>query len=92
MIDIARETCFRLADAPKHLPSSGAGKRLHASTIFRWAQRGIRGTMLETIRIGGAMFTSAEALQRFCERVSGAAETPVSASTSVLMMIPTAVT
>jgi hypothetical protein len=75
MIDIVRESCFRLAEAPKHLPPGRSGKRIHVSTVFRWAQRGIRGVTLETVRVGGAMFTSTEAIQRFCRRVTDAART-----------------
>lgn len=64
MIDISRESCFRLAEAPRHLPSRN-GKRVSTSTVFRWAQRGVQGCRLEVIRIGGALHTSTEALQRF---------------------------
>ena len=70
MIDIACETCFRLSDVPRHLPPGRAGKRLHCSTVFRWAQRGLRGIKLESIRIGGALHTSEQALQRFSERLT----------------------
>jgi hypothetical protein len=41
------------------------GKRLALQTVHRWRQKGVRGTKLETILIGGSRFTSAEAIQRF---------------------------
>lgn len=69
MIYITRETCFRLTEAPKYLPCRN-GRNISTSTIFRWAQRGVNGCRLEVIRIGGAMFTSSEALQRFSERLT----------------------
>ena len=70
MIEIARECCFPLSEAPRHLPRGRRGRRIHISTTFRWAQRGLRGVRLETIRIGGMLYTSNEALQRFSERLT----------------------
>lgn len=69
MIDIEREHCFRLTEAPKHVPLRN-GRRVHVSTLFRWAQRGVRGCKLEAIRIGGALHTSQQALQRFAEQLT----------------------
>lgn len=34
------------------------GKRIHNSTAYRWALRGVRGRRLPTARIGGRLFTS----------------------------------
>lgn len=68
-IIVSEETCFPLGEAPKHLPPRG-GKRIHQATIFRWAKSGVRGVRLETIRVGGSLCTSSQALQRFCERLS----------------------
>jgi hypothetical protein len=67
---ISEETTLRLADVPKHVPTRRAGKKLHVATAFRWAKTGVRGVKLETIRIGGTLCTSVEALQRFFERLS----------------------
>jgi len=71
MIDLATERLIPLRDVPRHLPPRPNGKRLHISAVYRWAQRGVRGTVLETIRMGGSTYTSLEALQRFGERASG---------------------
>lgn len=68
MIDIHKETVLSLTDAGKHLPRRRAGKRPHVATLYRWAQHGVRGVILETIQVGGTLCTSLEALQRFCER------------------------
>ncbi|HEX4145892.1 MAG TPA: DUF1580 domain-containing protein [Pirellulales bacterium] len=70
MIDAATETLISLADVPGHLPERRGGKRPSISCIYRWAQRGIRGIRLETLQCGGTKVTSAEALQRFFERLS----------------------
>ena len=64
-IDIHRERLIRLIDVGNVLPSIGEGKRPSRSVLFRWASRGYRGVILETIRIRGGRFTSREALARF---------------------------
>jgi hypothetical protein len=73
MIDSMRETLVSLADVPAHLPNRRGGRRPHISCIYRWAQRGCKGVVLETLQCGGTKMTSLEALQRFFERLSAAA-------------------
>ena len=68
MIDLAEEQLPPLRNVPSRLPARSAGQRIHASTIYRWIQRGVRGVRLEAIRIGGTTYTSLEALQRFADR------------------------
>ena len=71
MIDHHREELVPLPKVPKLLPRRPNGKRLHISTVYRWAQRGVRdGIRLETLRIGGTTYTSRQALQRFAEALS----------------------
>lgn len=72
MIDLKTESVFSLTEAAKKnlLPTRRAGKRPNVATFYRWAQRGVRGVILETIQVGGTKCTSAEAIQRFCERLS----------------------
>ena len=72
MIDLKTEEVFSLAEIVKQkfLPQRRSGKRPNVATLFRWAQRGFRGEVLETIRIGGTKCTSREALQRFFDRLS----------------------
>jgi hypothetical protein len=43
------------------------------STVWRWAQRGVRGVQLETFAIGGKRYTTREAFGRFVERTTAAA-------------------
>ncbi|MBI3465351.1 MAG: DUF1580 domain-containing protein [Planctomycetes bacterium] len=82
MIDLAAETVLSLSEAARYLPRRRAGKNPHVSTLFRWARDGLRGVRLETIRVGGTLCTSLEALQHFCERLTNpdAARAPCSNS------------
>ena len=75
-IDLRTETVLSLTDAADFLPRRRRGKRPHFSTLYRWALKGFRGVRLETIRIGGTLCTSKEALQRFADHLVliGAAE------------------
>jgi hypothetical protein len=65
MIDTAIETLIRLQDLAEHLPRNRNGKKIHISTLYRWASRGVRGAVLETVTIGGTRYTSLQALRRF---------------------------
>jgi hypothetical protein len=81
MIDLATHRMVALCQVPKHLPDGRCGKPLNPSTPFRWASRGLRaddGTLvvLETLRIGGTLHTSIEALQEFAERLTAAKDVP----------------
>ena len=78
MIDIQTETVVPVSKIPSHSPS-----RPHIATCRRWIQRGCRGVKLETVLIGGKRYTSLEALRRFIERTTAAADgtSSVTAST-----------
>ena len=82
MIDLQTETVLSFSDAASHLPRRRAGKRPHVATLYRWASRGVRGVKLETIRVGGTLCTSIEALQRFCERLTDPHAPPASQTTA----------
>ena len=73
-IQFTSEELVSLTEATRALPPGRNGKRLHVSTLHRWAGRGLRGVVLETIHVGGRRYTSTEALQRFFDRL-GAGET-----------------
>jgi len=72
-IDIQREHVLTLAEATQHVPRRRGGKHPHFATLWRWAQRGCRGVVLETIMVGGTRCTSIEALQRFFDALTAAA-------------------
>ena len=69
-IDINRERLLTLPKVPPYLRSRGA-KAPHVSGVYRWALAGVGGVRLETIRIGGVLHTSAEAIARFVTELSG---------------------
>ncbi len=69
-MSIADETVFPIMQAPKHLPLRRNGRPVNILTVRKWAGAGIKGVRLETLRIGGALFTSQEALDRFIKKLS----------------------
>ena len=81
MIDIDEETLIALNQVPKRVPPRANGKRVHISAVYRWTSRGVRGVILEAIKIGGTTYTSIEARQRFGDRLAsgnpGPSETDV---------------
>jgi hypothetical protein len=70
-IDAREETVFGLGQAAKY-GEQIIGRRLATSTYYRWAQVGVRGIKLETRCLGGNMFTSLEALERFFDAMTAA--------------------
>ncbi len=72
MIDIHSEQVIPIAQVPKHLPH-----RPNLSTVYRWIGAGA----LETMKIGGRVFTSIEALERFTEHRGGRPKPPDSTPT-----------
>ena len=75
-IDLASEQIVTLREAAKFLPRQGGGRKVHICTLYRWTSRGVRGVRLETLKLGGTVVTSIEALQRFAERCSQMGSTP----------------
>lgn len=69
MIDLLNEHLLPLKDIANVLPRR-KGKKISFSTIWRWAERGLRGVKLETIRCGGTLYTSTEALHKFAEALT----------------------
>ena len=72
MIDLQRERLFSLSEAARLRPPGRRGRPTHTSMLYRWITRGLRGHRLEAIRLGGQLYTSAEALQRFADRLTAA--------------------
>lgn len=72
MIDLRHEKLLTLAEAARHpsLPARRRGKRVHVSSLYRYAKTGIRGVKLEVVRFAGNLCTSEKALQRFCEALT----------------------
>jgi hypothetical protein len=70
MFDIHAEHLLTMREASRLFPGSRQGRPTHVATVHRWATRGIRGIRLEAVRIGGCLYTSREAMQRFAERLT----------------------
>lgn len=56
-----------LREVPAHLPSR-KGRRVHYSTVYRWATKGAHGRVLSTQRIGGVLYTTAAAIEQFLQQ------------------------
>lgn len=65
MIDLQSEELLSVFEVTRRLPN-----RPHIATVHRWITRGLRGVKLEATRIGGRVFTSVEALQRFADALT----------------------
>ena len=68
-IDLTTETVFPVSEAPNHIPGHPS-----QASVWRWVLKGVGGIKLESILIGGKRFTSAESIQRFCDRRTSAAD------------------
>lgn len=54
-----------LPKAAAWIATRTGGRRPNISTLHRWATRGVRGVVLETVAVGHVRYTSIEAVQRF---------------------------
>jgi len=60
-------------EKPLNLPAAAAyigkltGKNPHVSTLWRWCQKGCKGTRLESICVGGNRYVTVSAIERFIE-------------------------
>ena len=63
-IDLTNDTLIALSEVPQHLPKRN-GKKVHYSTVYRWATKGARGRILDTELVGGIRYTTVSALQEF---------------------------
>jgi hypothetical protein len=79
-INITAELPIPFIQAAAHMPCRRRGRKMAASTLHRWATRGLHGVVLESLQVGGTKCTSMAALQRFFDRLSaleqGATEFP----------------
>jgi hypothetical protein len=68
--DLSIGQAFPLTEAVKYLPKRN-GKKVHYSTLYRWATKGARGRILETMRVGGIRYTTLAALKSFSGNTVG---------------------
>ena len=69
MIDTFTENVIHIDDATEHF-SKICGRKRNRHVILRWMNRGCSGVVLESIRIGREIYTSAEAINRFTNRLA----------------------
>lgn len=58
------DSAIPLSEAPSYLPKR-RGRKVHYSTIYRWATKGTRGQVLRSELVGGVRYTSIAALREF---------------------------
>lgn len=59
------EQFIPLTEVPEHLPIRRKGKKIHISTVWRWASKGVGGRKLQTWRVGGTTCTTPSAIDEF---------------------------
>ncbi len=64
---LQNEHVISLTQATKILPN-----RPHVSSLWRWCRKGIGDIRLEYIRCGRRIYTSVEAVERFCHALAAA--------------------
>lgn len=69
-IDWSEESILTFVEVAKRMPRRRRGRPVNVATIHRWAKNGVRGVRLESLRLGGGLVTSVEALQRFAESLT----------------------
>jgi hypothetical protein len=80
VLDLIHEKPIPLSAACKLIPPGRSGRRCHLSTLLRWILRGAKSptgevVRLEALRLGDRWVTSAEAIQRFAQRLTPALDT-----------------
>lgn len=75
-IDPLTEPTFSLSRAARRLPHLRNDRPVSPSTLWRWANKGVGGVRLETVRCGGVTVTSEDALRRFFAALSGQVAPP----------------
>jgi hypothetical protein len=73
-IDITTETVITPAKATHLCPERRRGVRPNVATVYRWMMQGVRGIKLESLVVGATRCTSIEALQRFFDALTAAAD------------------
>jgi hypothetical protein len=74
-IDINAENVMTLAEAASALPRLN-GRKLHISTLWRWARVGCKGVKLDYTRLGHRILVSREGCARFMAALAKAEPVP----------------
>lgn len=65
MINIDNEELLTLKEVARLFPSARTDGTIRLNTVYRWVNKGFRGVRLETVDVGGACYSSREAVKRF---------------------------
>lgn len=65
--ELLSEQLIPLSEAAFMLPRKA---RVNRSTVYRWTLNGVGGIKLESVRVGNAIFTTKESVNRFLERTN----------------------
>jgi hypothetical protein len=68
MDEIPLDQLFPLALAAKKIPGRRPGKSISRSTLERWRTKGLRGIVLQTVRVGATVCTCDAWIREFVER------------------------
>lgn len=63
-LKLLQEDVITLRQAARQFPKT---RRPHTQSLWRWARYGLRGTKLESLKIGHQIVTSKQAVTRFIE-------------------------
>lgn len=69
MIDISTERLLAIRQVCDRVPGKRGVVVYH--TVWHWMRQGVRGVKLESVRVGGRVYSSEEALKRFLAALSG---------------------
>jgi len=58
-----------LSEAARQLPAIN-GRRIHPSSLWRWARKGIAGERLEHGKLGGRIVVTMDGIRQFAERLA----------------------
>jgi hypothetical protein len=74
--DLLFEGLITFSEATRFCPRRRKGRKVHASTIYRWAIHGCGGIYLEAVKTPSGLCTSIQAIQRFLNRLTMASKLP----------------
>lgn len=80
---LVSEELMSFSEAAAILPRRRGGSKVATSTLWRWSRRGSRGVVLRTVRVGGNVYVSREALMDFIAARSAVDHAPQQPSPSI---------
>lgn len=70
-IDLVAEELIAVSgDLPRFVQELTGGRRIHNSTAYRWALRGVCGRRLPTVRVARRLYTSRDAFSWWASKLA----------------------